>query len=102
MRLNTLKLPVAFSSAVMASFLALAVSAQEAPQEPQEPAKPLTPSEMVKQGYKVVIGGAELSQTVSAHLRKATEDADMMRVTCLNDKLTQINGNVKTARTHLS
>jgi TolA-binding protein len=66
-------------------------------------AKPpaLTAAQMVSQGDGVVTNGTALSQTVSGLIREATEDSDMMKVTCLNDKLTQIDGNLRTAQQHL-
>jgi hypothetical protein len=56
---------------------------------------------MVKQGETVVKGGAGLSQIVSGMLAKAQQDSDMMRVTCLSEKLTQIDGNLRTAQRRL-
>jgi hypothetical protein len=72
------------------------------PTEGEAPAKvALTPAGMVEQGEGVVEKGGTLSQTVSGLLREATEEADMMKVTCLNDKLTQIDGNLRAAQQHL-
>jgi hypothetical protein len=39
-----------------------------------------------------------LSQRVAQMLDDARRDADVIRVTCLNDKLTQINANLRTAQ----
>lgn len=70
--------------------------------ELEQPAKEaLSPSAMIEQGENVVEKGATLSQTVSGLVREATDEADMMKVTCLNDKLTQIDGNLRAAQQHL-
>ena len=83
---------------VLASFATIA-SAQIAP--PAKPVAPLSPAKMVAQGEGIVQNATALSQTVNGLIREATEDADMMKVTCLNDKLTQIDGNLRTAQQHL-
>jgi hypothetical protein len=49
----------------------------------------------------IVQRGVNLSQRVSQMLDEARRDADMIRVTCLNDKLTQINANLRTAQGRL-
>jgi len=77
--------------------LATVVSAQTPAAKPA----PLNPADMVAQGEGIVQNGTALSQTVGGLVREATEDADMMKVTCLNDKLTQIDGNLRTAQQHL-
>jgi hypothetical protein len=77
--------------------VASAVSAQQAAKPPA-----LTSAQMVAQGEGVVTNGTALSQTVAGLIREATEDADMMKVTCLNDKATQIDGNLRTAQQHLT
>lgn len=105
MHLNTLKLPIAFSVLMIVGGLSGAIVAAAAAQTGTAavtpPKKVLTPTEMVGHGASIVARGEKLSQTVSGLLRQATEDADMMRVTCLNDKLTQIDGNLRTAQQHL-
>lgn len=80
--------------------LASAVAAQGTTAQPA-PA-PASSSELIAQGEGVVENGAALSTTVSGLIREATEDGDMMKVTCLNDKQTQIDGNLRTAQQHLS
>ncbi len=54
-----------------------------------------------RRGQGVVESGAALNTTVSGLIREATKDGDVMKVTCLNDKQTQIDGNLRTARQHL-
>jgi hypothetical protein len=43
--------------------------------------------------------GAVLAQRITAMLEEARREADIIRVTCLNDKLTQVNANLRTAQT---
>jgi len=82
--------------------LASAVAAQETNEQPaQPPPAPTNPADMVAQGEGVVESGAALSTTVSGLVREATEDGDVMKVTCLNDKQTEIDGNLSTAQQHL-
>jgi hypothetical protein len=82
--------------------LASAVAAQETTEQPvQQPPPPTNPADMVAQGEGVVESGAALSETVLGLIREATEDGDVMKVTCLNDKQTQIDGNLRTAQQHL-
>jgi hypothetical protein len=77
--------------------------AQDAqPQGEQTGEAPPSSADMVTQGEGVVESGATLSTTVSGLVREATDDNDMMKVTCLNDKLTQIDGNLNTAQQHLA
>jgi hypothetical protein len=80
--------------------LASAVAAQGG--TPQPAPAPTNAADMIAQGEGVVESGAALSTTVSGLIREATEDGDMMMVTCLNDKQTQIDGNLRTAQQHLS
>lgn len=106
MRPSTLKLSIAFGvvlTGVSLAFVGVAFVgvAQAEVAKATAPQKPLTPTQMISQGDAVVGSGSKLSQSVSGLLRDATEDADMMKVTCLNDKLTQIDGNLRTAMQHL-
>jgi hypothetical protein len=50
----------------------------------------------------IVQRASNLSQRVAQMLDEARRDADMIRVTCLNDKLTQINANLRTAQGRLA
>lgn len=43
-----------------------------------------------------------LAQRISQMLEEARREADIIRVTCLNDKLTQVNANMRTAQTRMS
>jgi hypothetical protein len=46
--------------------------------------------------------GSVLAQRISAMLEEARREADIIRVTCLNDKLTQVNANMRTAQSRMS
>lgn len=75
--------------------------AQSAP-PPQAPPKRATLAEMVQGGSAVVRKGEGTARSVRAMLEEARKAADIIRVTCLNDKLTQINANLKTAQVRLA
>ena len=49
----------------------------------------------------VVQRGTVLAQRLSTMLEEARREADISRVTCLNDKLTQTNANMRTAQARL-
>jgi len=83
--------------------LVSAVAAQGTAVQSAQPAPaPTNAADMITQGEGVVENGAVLSTTVSGLIREATEDGDVMKVTCLNDKQTAIDGNLLTAQQHLS
>jgi hypothetical protein len=45
--------------------------------------------------------GSMLSQRITTMLEEARREADIIRVTCLSDKLTQVNANMRTAQARL-
>lgn len=53
------------------------------------------PAEQVARAQEIQTSGATLSRRVSAMLDEARQERDIIRVTCLNDKLTQINANTR-------
>jgi len=59
---------------------------------------PGSPAEQMAAADGIVTRGTGLSQRVTELLDDARRDADVIRVTCLNDKLTQINANLRTAQ----
>ncbi len=61
----------------------------------------LSAEEQVQKGRKIVAGGEKLSKRVTAMLNEARKEADIIRITCLNDKLTQINANLRNAQRRL-
>jgi hypothetical protein len=59
---------------------------------------PGSPAEQMTAADALLTRGTTLSQRVTQMLDDARRDADVIRVTCLNDKLTQINANLRTAQ----
>jgi hypothetical protein len=57
--------------------------------------------EQLTNAQTIVERGTSLSQRVTQMLDDARREADVIRVTCLNDKLTQINANLRTAQSRL-
>lgn len=68
---------------------------------PAPKARPLTPQELSTQGETVVRRGTVVSQMVRNMLEEARKEADIIKITCLDDKLTQINVNLRTAESRL-
>ncbi len=62
----------------------------------------LTPEQQLARGHEVVERGTRLSRRIASMLDEARQERDIIRVTCLNDKLTQINANLRTAETRVS
>lgn len=62
----------------------------------------LSSSEQAANVRGVVQRGAVLAQRLSTMLEEARREADIIRVTCLNDKLTQTNANLHTAEARLA
>lgn len=58
----------------------------------------LTPQEQVDQAQRIIQRGEDLSRRVASQLDEARQERDIIRVTCINDKLTQINANLRTAQ----
>ena len=58
--------------------------------------------EQLANAQTIVERGTSLSQRVTQMLDDARREADVIRVTCLNDKLTQINANLRTAQSRLN
>lgn len=56
----------------------------------------------IAEGEAIVANGIALSEQVNSLIRDATDDNDMMMVTCLTDKLTEIDGNVDIAKARLA
>lgn len=88
--------------------LALGAASAAVAQQSTEPAAPAstspTPasaSEMVAGAEKIVARGTNLARTIRDMLDKARREADIIRITCLNDKLTQVDVNLRNAQTRL-
>jgi hypothetical protein len=69
--------------------------------QPAAEAKPVAPEDMVSEGEAVLRRGNLVSAAVRDMLDEARKDADIIRVTCLDDKLTQINANLRSVETRL-
>jgi len=59
----------------------------------------LTPEQQREEARQIVERGNNVSRQVASMLDEARQERDIIRVTCLNDKLTQINANLRTATT---
>ncbi len=60
-----------------------------------------TPEELIAQGEAVVRRGNAISQSVLSMLQDARKEADIIKITCLDDKLAQVNANLHTAESRL-
>lgn len=61
----------------------------------------LTPEQQVAAAKSIIKRGQILSTRVRTALNNARKDNDVIMVTCLNDKLTQINANLRNAQGRL-
>lgn len=59
----------------------------------------LSPEQQRQEAAEIVERGNNVSRQVASMLDEARQERDIIRVTCLNDKLTQINANLRTATT---
>ena len=55
----------------------------------------LTPAEQLAEGQRTLERGSALSRRVAGMLDEARRENDVIRVTCLDDKLTQINAHLR-------
>jgi len=62
----------------------------------------LSAEDQVEEGRSAVAYGTSLSERVSNMLNEARKESDIIRITCLNDKLTQINANLRNAQQRLA
>ncbi len=56
----------------------------------------LTPAEQVAEALQIEERGTQLSRRLLAMLDEARRERDIIRVTCVNDKLTQVNAHLRT------
>lgn len=56
----------------------------------------LTPAEQLAESQRLLSNGQALSVRIQAMLDQARREGDVLRVTCLDDKLTQVNAHVRT------
>ena len=78
-------------------------AAAQAGQGPSPGGKPvvLRYQDMVVQGTAVVRRGRSSAVRMQRMIEQARKAADIIRVTCLDDKLTQVHANLKTAEGRL-
>jgi len=62
---------------------------------------PATPEEFTSQGQEILARGNTLAATVRQMLEDARKEADIIKITCLDNKLTQIDVNNRTAESRL-
>jgi hypothetical protein len=62
---------------------------------------PATPEEFTLQGQEILARGNSLAATVRQMLEDARKEADIIKITCLDNKLTQIDVNNRTAESRL-
>jgi hypothetical protein len=67
----------------------------------QQPPRPVSPQELVAQGNVILQRGSATSQSVRKMLDNARKEADIIKITCLDDKLTRIDVNLRTAESRL-
>jgi hypothetical protein len=65
------------------------------------PEAPPKPEDLVAEGEGILRRGMAISKAVHTMLESARKDADIIRITCLDDKLTQINANLRNAETRI-
>ena len=56
----------------------------------------LSGPEQIAEGERIETRGNQISRRVAAMLDEARRERDIIRITCLNDKLTQVNANLRT------
>ena len=62
----------------------------------------LSGPEQIAEGERIETRGTQISRRVAAMLDEARRERDIIRITCLNDKLTQVNANLRTVDQRLT
>jgi hypothetical protein len=70
-------------------------------EEEDAPPVQLSPDEQIEQARKIVKMGENLSNRVNEMLADARKETDIIRITCLNEKLKEINANLRNAQKRL-
>jgi hypothetical protein len=81
------------------------IAAQEAPSRPGARAvntRVPNAAEQAETARAAIQRGSLLAQRITTMLEEARREADIIRVTCLNDKLTQVNANMRTAQARMT
>jgi hypothetical protein len=94
------------AAAVLAALLSGTAGTSQAQQTTLPPAQPakhaVNPAEQATNVRAVLQRAQALAQRISQMLEEARRESDIIRVTCLNDKLTQVNANMRTAQSRLT
>jgi hypothetical protein len=61
----------------------------------------LTPAQLVQEGESILRRGMALNKSIRTMLEAARKDSDIIRITCLDDKLTQVNANLRSGEARL-
>ena len=69
---------------------------------PRAPRRAVNPAEQASNARAVLQNASVLAQRISQMLEEARRESDIIRVTCLNDKLTQVNANLRIVQTRLT
>jgi len=56
----------------------------------------LSGPEQIAEGERIQTRGTQISRRVATMLDEGRRERDIIRITCLNDKLTQVNANLRT------
>ncbi len=62
----------------------------------------LSGPEQIAEGERIDVRGTQISRRVAAMLDEARRERDIIRITCLNDKLTQVNANLRTVEQRIT
>lgn len=101
---------LAISALVLGGVRVGVARAQTAPQTEQQAPRPvvgtrsvqqLTPQQQLRSATRTVEEMTVVRRTVSQMLDRANQERDIIKVNCLNDKLTQIDVAIRSAREHV-
>ncbi|QQR89237.1 MAG: hypothetical protein IPJ88_13630 [Myxococcales bacterium] len=84
------------------AFLGFAQAQEDTTQQTPAPAPAATDNSAINQGNQVVSQGQSLARRIANMLDEARREGDVIRATCLDDKLTQANVNTRNAEQRLS
>lgn len=85
--------------AVLSTVTVIALTAHALAQSSAPAAQPAAqPDTQLDQAQEVVARGERISGRVAAMMTQAQREKDIIRVNCLDDKLAQVNANVRTAK----
>jgi len=81
--------------ALFSTVMVVALTAQALAQSSEQP------DTQLDQAQEIVSRGERISGRVAAMMTQAQREKDIIRVNCLDDKLAQVNANVRTAKARL-